>query len=467
MTEIYTYAPGGSEFRSPVCGPKVACLGDSMQDTAFVSIGASNSTTRYRNYAMPTWVRYLTKQRVNLPFEMNFAHSGDTLLQISERVDDCLAAKPDLIIFNGGTNDLAVTTNTYQAMKDTFINLILQPIMARGIPMIITPITPRPVSGISQNQLRYMQQFNNFLRDLCHGGNNSVRLPLSRYPLLDQRTRLLYFADATPYWCNYTNADGDPLSGYLRDTVHASGLGAYWYGKAVADVINTLLPPLGTHIQHPADYYDATRNPTGNILRSGTANYGLLKGTTGTATTSSGFSFDQTDIATGYTMSRTAGSSTMVCTLAKENPRTDGPNSGERQLITLTGANTGLADETYRFRLTSTLTIGGSNDLQTGDIVIGQIGLQVISHTNCIGIELVMSHFTGGVTTGVSDMAVESDSGAYPTGAHEGILRTPPLTLTAGNTSFSFALTAHLKTNVSAGALAIALSDPSLRKVLA
>ncbi len=436
-------------------GPKVCLLGDSMQDTAFLSTATAKS---FRNYAMPTWVRFLTRQRVDISFDGNFAVSGDTLEQIAVRTPLVLAANPDLVIFNGGTNDLVIAT-PFDNMRSTLMLKIILPLVNAGIPVIITPITPRPSLTAAQRIL--MAAYNTFLRELCFGDNNSYLLSGVTSGF---KSSLLRFADPTPYMVDYASATGEPLANMIRDTVHTNANGAYWYGLAVANVINQLLPPLGTQILHPADVYDSgNNNRRGNMIRSGTTNQGLMAGTAGTATPSAGFSFTGVNIATNWTVARTAGSSTMQCNATKENPRTDGPNSGERQRLQFTGSTTGLALETCRIRWSPTFAIGGG-DMQAGDTVYGEIGLQVVSAVNLKGIELALVAF-GGAGFNAFDMAIDNPgSDLYPNVATYGIMRTEPFTI-GNDTSMTFAVNFNFKTDVAAASCDVYVFDAALRKV--
>lgn len=443
----------------------VAFLGDSIFDTGFTStlppvVGA---TQQFLNIAPPGWIRFLTSQRCHTGQANNFAHSGDTLSQIAVRVPALIASAPDIVCINGGTNDLAASA-TFIDMRNTMLNSILLPILTAGIDCIVTPISPRPVSGIPAGWMQIWQRYNNWLRKLCRSHN----LPFTNTGFSVPRRGKLYLADVTKYWSNFADANGDPLANFLRDTVHPNAQGAYWYGRVFADIINQIVPPGDYQQEHNGDYWNAN-NPSGNLLRSGSTNQGTLAGTGGTFTASTGFTSGGTAIAAGWTFKRLAGTSTMVATTTKENPRTDGPNSGERQVIALAASSTGTNDEQYQFRFTSTFSIP-VGDIKNGDIIQGGMSFELDSHVGLTAAELSISEFGGAVNQTSIDMARHAQSGIMPNSPAppfpiSGVLRSEPITIQADSTGLTFSLVLHFDATAVNPAAVVKLADAWLRKV--
>lgn len=386
----------------------IAILGDSITDmvsdnTSVISQFAANGYL--------TWARFLSGQRFYFDDTLNFGVSGDKISQANVRVASIIASGVSRCIVLLGTNDLAVTSLT-SMIVDWRDNIIL-PLQRAGIQPIIMPIWPR--IGISSAALGVKNQFNDYLRRFAQ---SQAAIPGAVRAVV---------VDVQDYLENYAAAAGSAIADRLYDGTHPSMIGAYWAGKALADVLNQIYPPAKYQCS-PADLYDAANNPRGALNENpallGTA--GLLVANTGVTPTG--------QVATGFKLYRGAGSSSSLTFVgAKENPRTDGPQSGERQRVTVNITGAGTSTETYILQPTTNPASG----FTTGDTVELYCGVEFASApNNLIGLELQMVE-VGPASPKQSVDMVRQATFKMPAIAVKGTLRTPPLTLQAGVTAIS------------------------------
>lgn len=386
----------------------IAILGDSITDMVSDNTSAIN---QFAANGYLTWARFLSNQRFFFDDSLNFGVSGNTIAQAKARVPNVIASGVTRCIVLIGTNDLAVTSVT--SMVDDWRDNIILPLQRAGIQPIIMPIWPR--IGISAAALGVKNQFNDYLRRFAQSQAS-----------LSSAVRAM-IVDVQDYFEDYAAATGSALADRLYDGTHPSMIGAYWAGKALADVINQLYPP-ASHQCSPADLYDATNNPRG-ILN---ANPGLL-GTAGLLVANTGVT-PTGQVATGFKLYRGAGtSSSLTFVGAKENPRTDGPTSGERQRVTVNITGAGSSTETYILQP----TVNPTAVIAAGSTIELYCGVEFASApNNLIGLELQIVEVGPSSPKQAVDM-VRQTTFKMPAIAVEGTLRTPPLTLQAGTTAIS------------------------------
>lgn len=440
--------------------PTVALLGDSITDNGFLAQAPGAGGKQYmQNIGFAAWLRVLTFQRVNIPMSADLGVGGNTLAQIADRVGSVLAMspRPSWCIVQGGTNSIS-GGDTLANMK-ALAKYIIATLQGSGIIPLMLPITPRTVAGITTAKNLILCAYNNWLREYCHA------------------TPGVAFVDVTNLMSDWTNAAGDPLANYTFDGLHPTALGAYWMAKPIADFFNATLPAYETKLMHPQDYYDAVNNPGGNLLHTAAVNDGLLAGTAGTNTAIGNFT-PSGNVATNWISTRAAGgTSTSTGVATKENPRTDTntpqgnvgnvPNSGERQQLVYAVTVAGGADEVFQFRR-ATMTIGGANDMQPGDTIVGECSIEVAAgQTKVTCIELICSEFGGATGDIAADLGKHANSTVLTGAAWRGVLRTPPITLQSDSASLTFAIQTHMDTSAGTGGVTIKLGDMSLRKVQA
>lgn len=386
----------------------IAILGDSISD--MVSDNTS-AITQFAANGYLTWARFLSGQRFYFDDTINFGVSGNTIAQAKERVPDIIASGVSRCVVLIGTNDIAVTP--VADMISEWRDEIILPLQRAGIQPIILPVWPK--IGITSAALGTKNQFNDYLRRFAQ---SQAAMPGAVRAVV---------VDAQDYLENYAGAAGSAIADRLYDGTHPSMIGAYWAGKALADVISQIYPPAKYQCS-PADLYDATNNPRGAL----NANPSLL-GTAGLLVNSAGVT-PTGQVATGYKVYRGAGTSSSIAfTAAKENPRTDGPQSGERQRMTVNITGAGSSVETYILQP----TVNPASGFNTGDTVELYCGVEFASApNNLIGLELQMVEIGPASTKQAVDM-VRQATFKMPAVALKGTLRTPPLTLQAGVTAIS------------------------------
>lgn len=386
----------------------IAILGDSISD--MVSDNTS-AITQFAANGYLTWARFLSGQRFYFDDTLNFGVSGNTIAQAKARVPSIIASGVSRCIVLIGTNDLAITSVV--AMIEDWRDNIILPLQRAGIQPIIMPIWPR--IGISAVALGVKNQFNDHLRRFAQS-QSSI-----------SGTIRAMVVDVQDYFEDYAAASGSALADRLYDGTHPSMIGAYWAGKALADVINQIYAPWKFQCS-PADLYDAANNPRG-ILN---ANPGLL-GTAGLLVNNAGVT-PTGQVATGFKLYRGTGTSaSLTFSGAKENPRTDGPQSGERQRVTVNITGAGSAVETYILQPTT----NPSAVISAGSTMELSCNVNFASApSNLIGLELQMVEVGPASPKQAVDM-VRQATFKMPAIAVGGTLRTPPLTLQSGVTAIS------------------------------
>lgn len=318
---------------------------------------------------------------------LNAGIGGALLPEINSRKEylvedvDC-----DIIIFDGGTNDVSVST------KEEILemrNEIIQYYLDNGKVVIVLPILSRgttawtTVSGYRQKANWINNKTKDFVRnkDRC------------------------YIFDWNEYWVDFNSASGTPKAGYSIDETHFTTLGAYAVGKALGAFISKLLPEGHKNISSPDDLYDATANPNGNLLTNPT-----LTGTTGTTSAPVTGS-----TATGFRTLRNTSIGT-ACAASKE-ARADG--RGTYQVLTFTPSQS-AGSELFYFQ-TSTTSI--SHNLPVGTWVRASVEVDVGAWAGWQGVSM---YLRDGATGGIIAYGMEDYSAdAWPSEAWKGIIQTP------------------------------------------
>ncbi len=428
-------------------GPTFAIFGTSITDQNSKNVQpptASPSRAWYTDgYA--TWLRILTCQRINLPVENDFGVSADTFQLMLARIGAVIAANPDYVIVEGGSNNIAV--DSFVTMRDAWLALVTT-LRAAGITPIVLPMPPRAGATLTAAQVSQQQRFYNYQREFC----------------LNNRGYL--FCDYLGYWLDQTSTASVPLAGMVKaDNLHPTAIGAYWMGKALTDLITPLLPPRPSVLLSNADIYDATNNPTGNLLYSSGLNRGILLGTGGTETANANLTYNGAGLAAGMTFLRGTATSTCTVTNTKENPRTDtGRSSGERQIIQIAASTGGGADEVYNLRFTPAIA-----DVAVGDWYYGEVHIDVtVAPTNLMALEFHLLETRPSNSQTALDLALNSSlAGALPSVTWTGVLRTPPIQRTSDATALQANIRARLKTDAGAAGITFKVGDMVVRKVSA
>ena len=349
------------------------------------------------------------------------------------RISAPLASGCRFMVVHGGTNDVVAGAASYDYTVTTGnLQSIYTQLLLQGITPIAVPITPRSADGVggllSVSKRRQIYRINQWIRKYC-AANNGVLL-----------------ADPTKNIVDYSATGsniGDPIGGnsaaataYTYDGLHASPLGAWAMGKAIADALTAsgLIGSTRNYLfENPIDTYHATDNPTGNLLSNGafvgTAG-ALAGGATGT-------------VADSWTLQKLAG----VVAGSKGTDTLDNGTTFSTQIITLGAA--GLCKLYEQVYAPAYLTVG--------DQVYLEMNVQVSS-----GVQVLECHIQLDDAT-VTAVCNKPSGTFYMPPAWSGVLRTPVFTLTS-----IAVVTAFFEAKVdAAGSGVFELGKASWRKVVA
>jgi lysophospholipase L1-like esterase len=428
-------------------GPTFAIFGTSITDqcTRNIQPPSASPSRAYMADGYATYMRQLTGQRINLPVENDFGKSGDTfqMMYAAGRINPVIAAQADLTIVEGGSNNVAV--DDFATMRDAWLNIVKKLRGEGPTTVIVLPMPPRAGSVLTAAQVKAQQRFYNYQREFC------------------LKYRGYLFCDYLGYWLDQTSATSVPLSGMVKaDNLHPTNIGAYYMGKALADLINPLLPTRPTAVLPNADIYDSTNNPTGNLLYSGATNYGLLAGTGGTQTANANLTYAGGGSSAGSTFVRGTATSVCTVTLDKENPRTDaGRASGERQTIQIAANTGGGADEVYNFRFTPALADVAAGDWYYGEAIIEVTGAPV----NVSAVEFYLLETRPSNSQTAIDGAMNSSlAGVLASVTNTYVYRTPPIQRQSDATALQANIRARLKTDAGAASITFKVGDMVVRK---
>ncbi len=424
-------------------GPTFAAIGDSMTDQNSRNIvppSASPSSAWFSDgYA--GWLRILSGQRINFPLENEQGVSGETIAQVYARLDRIIELNPDYCIVLVGPNDVAVST--FEAMRDGWLSIVRK-LKGNGVIPITLPMPPRAGSVLTTAQILLQQRFTNFQRQYC------------------ARNRGYYFADYLKYFIDQASATGVPLALMVKaDNLHPSATGAYYMGKALTELVNTLVPPASSTFSSAVDYYEATNNPTGSLLHSGATNYSTMAGTTGTHTASSGFTTSG-NLATGWTSVRSGGATSTCAVTCSKEARTDGWASGALQVVAIDVTVAGGADEIHNLRATPVFA-----DVAAGDWYYAEVKIDVTAApVNINAIELyLLETRPSNSQTAIDQGYNAATSLLIPQVTWSGILRTPPIQRQADATALQVNLRTRMNTTSGAAGVTYKVTDFIVRKL--
>lgn len=431
--------------------PRLLGFGDSITSLAYSDATAGN----FRKIANEsaghmTWLNILSRRRFAYdPYAGpqngfpalgdNHGVIGETTTQMLARINFAIARRPDIVILLAGTNDIGAGSpgpDIWGRLK-TIIDLF----NAAGARVIGVPITPRGSvnwdamgSAAAQRKLR-VSWVNNQLINYARANPGLI--------IADPRNAI---TAATGL------AGGAGTRPMFVDNLHPSPEGAYNIGKAIWRALSAILPPVEPPFYDGLDAYDATENPTGELLN----NPGFTGGTTGgmgggvTGVVPSGWFANCNALTAG----------TVVTSI--ENPRTD-TGFGSRVAVTLTGAT---STSNGLFGMSQKVIVGTS--VIAGDRVAASCDIEVGPSVDVIGTSLLINETDGsGSTVSYADLDPTSPY-RNPAETWNGVFLTPTVTVRpsggAAEKALSVQLTIEWLSNTPASAV-VKIGPVHLRKV--
>ncbi len=306
-------------------GVLIAGLGDSIM------LQSSSSALLQTSSGCLPWACAHSGQRLVFTHAMNFGVNGDTstlcLARTATAVAAMAAAGARFCVVNIGTNDLLAGISAATSIANA--TAILALVSAAGIVPVYTPILPRDTNGsggsLTTAQRQYFQYINNQMRQLCNS-HSFYRV-----------------ADPTLNIADHTLTNGSPIgastaaaTAYTHDGLHPSVRAAFFWGQAIADCLQYDLRGISQSLWSQIDTYDATNNPSGNLIPTG-----FMTGTSGTkGTGASG------NVADNWTVQRAAGTTGTVVGSKGTVTNTNG-TTYPTQILTC-AAIAGSATETFQ-----------------------------------------------------------------------------------------------------------------------
>mgnify|MGYP000946428742 FL=1 len=415
-----------------VAGHVFACLGDSI---SYQNTNGSSLSLRAQGYM--TWAGILSGGRIVFDPAMNFGASGENSTQVAARVASVVAAAPEWCVVHCGTNDLYVGPVAYE-MTIANLTTIYSALLAAGIRVVAMPIIPRAKDAAS-GSLPTAQ------RQQLHRINNWIRRTAALTPGI-------VLADPSLNIVDHSVTNGDPIgaltaaaTAYTVDGLHPAPRGAYYMGKSIADAVSSQLCPISYSPVSQQDTYDATNNPTGNLLLNG-----FFTGTGGTAGTGASGS-----LAASWQFRRSSGTTGTIGG-SKTTKTVDNGTTYPMQQVVCSAAAGSTTENMQVYQFVST---GFTANV---DVIYAEIDVEVSGITvDCV--KSIQLNLGDGTNTRI---CAAEEAGFYlPNGNWSGTLRTPAFLIASGASTLGFYLNIVLNGAVASNSVTVNCSRAAIRKV--
>ncbi len=344
----------------------------------------------------------------------------------------------DIIFMAPLGND--VVTGVPAATSLANLKAMILPLLAAGKWVVLTAALPGNSSFFSANQGKQQVYLNQKVREWVRAFPSNVP-----FFLLDPWRDVGDPASALGYFSTQSG---------IQDGADPGPAGGYLIGKRLYNLIGGFLPPAPNYASALADVYDATYNPTGNLL--GAAGYiGTLTG--GTNDGSLGGA-----LAAGWWWNKIAGSftSAMVVGSTAANPAGFNAPPGGAQTITVNipAGNTNSED----------MQLGcGVNNFAVGDTVYGEAEITLSNVANLWGFGVVLWDLNNNIQSADGSGGAIADK-FYPGDYPRLLYQTPPQTIAAGCAFMALRVVAIFDASgASAATATIKVAGACVRKVLA
>lgn len=433
IAELKAAPPGAT---APILMEYISIWGDSRTSQNWNTAG--NAATA-RGYA---WWTEALSGRVRLNRKYNFGVSGDSILQLQQRIANDTAnadgVKPSQVppshaVLHIGTNSINAETALATCMLQ--LNQIIDWLLSKSHTVYVVCEWPRgqTINGVAKSILTVPAQ--------------KIMLGYAREIRKLTRTKKIKVIDVWPMMADPASTTAQPRAGYLNnDSLHPSIGGGFLTGKLITDAMrendgHRLVFPPGTQ-----DLYDATSNKEGALN-----NNPMLRGTGGAfAAGASGVAPD------GWTMTPSGG-----LTAVGSNVVVTMPDGSKRDALRIVVSGTPDASSgSVMLRVPTTLRSNASgvwfNKIADGDILEawGEI-LVKGDHANFGNVacnitstSAALSQSGGVVTGGTGTPNLDTFTGdiQWPANLKQdyyAVVRSPELVVTAAHTQFQVEIRAY------------------------
>lgn len=410
---------------------RICAIGDSFVLANFIA-GAGGGHPLSQTTGMATMLEAISLGQFKVTPELTFGVTGETTGQILARFDEQVGVNWgnfDILWVDGGRNDGDATVADSLA---TIANLraMSDRALAHGKKVFLMLPNPPRTTGITT---LLQQQIRSYV-------NRQMKVYAEAQPGV-------YFVDYWRDWVDGITIAGAPASGITYDGVHPDYKGAY---NGATRVLATVSPdfPQSLRTQPAWDVWDATYNPSGNVVGVNNPADMMLLGTGGSKSNASG------TVANHWTLFGSAADAARIVGSVVPDVVGFGSVGSQTQVITIS---------------TLTAALGGYLLWDSGGTVTNLIGKQIEgvvdislgSLGNCTGIVLYVQYYNGATNEYV--VAMNNGSGnVIPYVSGSMVLRTPPLLydVTAQNLEIFVGFAFN-----TGGSGVISVSNPVIREV--
>lgn len=443
--------------------PVVNLLGNSIDAQANNYSDAATPTGNYLQSGYCAWMLTLSHQRIKLP-KLNsvFGYPGKsvgefiepTLVGKTGGLASVLANKPAVLILGCATNNIVrsdgqqIPTNVFNGVTigstyyPGYIDAITRARAAGIKHIIIRPIGPRADVTLTGTQIGAIVEVNRRLLEITRLDNG------------------IFVPDYVKLLVDPSSAIWAPASGVLNsgDNLHPNtGRGQFYMGKAIAAIINRLIPQVDLLTPNAAVYANP-QNVYGNLAANPMF--------TGTGGTNQNFEAGSV-VPNSWTVNKIAGDSSALIT-SSVTPSTVDPAYSAVQLAysgTFTGAGTGSAiDVSHVDRL---LCAVSGTKFAPGETAVAYVGVEVDAGAAGICVPSLRLRDNAGVS--YNEAIYPGLGGQLPNEAWSGVLGVQPFTLPVGAASSFLSCQVFRAVDVT-GAVTVSgsirFTRPSLYKVI-
>ncbi len=442
-----------SQLNKGALGNRIVWVG-----TSLIQHGQDFASTKnsYSARSAVTWTNILLKQRAFFQVWYDAAAplvafrgsnkgvSGQYTSEILARIDAVIAIKPDIVILDCGTNDMAgrpdiSDPNNIISVVWGETQQIVNRLRSAGIFVVLLSILPRATSVSSYNSGAAARKRARWMNELRR-----------RYA---QITPDVVYCDWGKFWTDAASADGAPVAAYTDDGIHQTPDGGYWSALPIVELLDTLIRPLASAYVGADDVYDATNNPLGNIAPAG-----LLVGTGGTV----GTGIAAGSVATGWRVEFTPDAAVTGLTITPSKvARTDQPGEWQRIVMASSGGGSNNAAQLLFRTATATIT---SPALPANDWLIAECDIKVSSLTGQF-IKTIMLRLQDINTNGFTAESPSEYTGFYfpQVATWDGRYQTGPIKLPGGASGYRIRVQATLD-STKTGSATVDIGNISLRR---